>query len=66
MMFDTPIPDLTAFFGERTPEDEAIWSMVEAEFPQEFAKSSFFSPPKPHTRKSDKEWDYFICLHRNR
>ncbi len=56
-VLDTPMPDLRPLFGERTPEDEAVWNMVEAEFPDEFAKSNFFSPPKPHTRKADKQWD---------
>jgi cathepsin A (carboxypeptidase C) len=57
-VLDTPMPDLRPLFGERTPEDEAIWNMVEAEFPREFAQSNFFSPPKPHTRKADKKWDF--------
>jgi cathepsin A (carboxypeptidase C) len=57
-VLDTPMPDLRPLFGERTAEDEAIWNMVEAEFPQEFAQSNFFSPPKPHTRKPDSQWDF--------
>ena len=29
-------------------------------FPESFEKANFFSPPKPHTRKADNEWDHIM------
>jgi cathepsin A (carboxypeptidase C) len=57
-ILENTIPDLRPVFGERTVEDEEIWNMVESAFPHDFASSKFFSPPKPHTRKSDRYWDF--------
>lgn len=43
-----------------TGEARAIWDEVALMFPESFEKASFFSAPKPHTRKPDHEWDHIV------
>lgn len=43
-----------------TGEARAIWDEVAMMFPESFEKAAFFSPPKPHTRKQDSEWDHIV------
>jgi cathepsin A (carboxypeptidase C) len=43
-----------------TSEAKALWDEVALIFPEEVDKASFFSSPKPHTRKHDNEWDFVI------
>ena len=37
-----------------------MWDEVAMMFPESFNKASFFSPPKPHTRRADDEWDHIM------
>ncbi|KAH8752144.1 putative carboxypeptidase Y like protein A [Hyaloscypha finlandica] len=41
-------------------EAKALWDEVAMMFPEAMDKASFFSPPKPHTRKPDSTWDYIV------
>lgn len=41
-------------------EARAVWDEVAMMFPESFEQANFFSTPKPHTRKADKEWDYVM------
>ena len=41
-------------------EAKAIWDEVAMHFPEAMDKASFFSSPKPHTRKPDSTWDYIV------
>jgi cathepsin A (carboxypeptidase C) len=41
-----------------TAEAQEIWDEVAMMFPEDMSKASFFSSPKPHTRKHEKEWDF--------
>jgi cathepsin A (carboxypeptidase C) len=43
-----------------TGEARAVWDEVAMMFPESFEKAAFFSPPKPHTRKPDSEWDHIV------
>jgi len=41
-------------------EAKAIWDEVAMHFPEAMDKATFFSAPKPHTRKPDSSWDYVV------
>ncbi|KAE9379291.1 hypothetical protein N431DRAFT_434295 [Stipitochalara longipes BDJ] len=41
-------------------EAKALWDEVAMMFPEAMDKATFFSPPKPHTRKPDSTWDYVV------
>jgi len=41
-------------------EARALWDEINLIIPGAFYKGSFFSPPKPHTRRPDGEWDYIV------
>jgi len=41
-------------------EAKAVWDDVSMHFPDEMSKATFFSAPKPHTRKPDSTWDYVV------
>jgi len=41
-------------------EAKALWDEVAMMFPDAMDKTTFFSPPKPHTRKPDSTWDYVV------
>jgi len=41
-------------------EAKALWDEVAMMFPEAMDKATFFSPPKPHTRKPDSTWDYIV------
>lgn len=43
-----------------TSEARAIWDEVALHFPEAMDKATFFSSPKPHTRKPDCSWDYVV------
>jgi cathepsin A (carboxypeptidase C) len=43
-----------------TSEAKKIWDEVSMLYPEDMSKASFFSSPKPHTRKPDSAWDHVI------
>jgi len=43
-----------------TSDAEQLWDEITTMFPDSMDKSAFFSPPKPHVRKHDSEWDHII------
>ena len=43
-----------------TSEVKAIWDEVALHFPEAMDKATFFSAPKPNTRKPDSTWDYVV------
>lgn len=43
-----------------TSEVKAVWDEVSMLFPDAMSKATYFSPPKPHTRKPDSTWDYVV------
>ncbi|EKD20552.1 uncharacterized protein L3040_004158 [Drepanopeziza brunnea f. sp. 'multigermtubi'] len=45
---------------EMTAEAKAIWDEVTMYFPEEMEKATFFSAPKPHTKKPDSAWDFVV------
>ncbi|PSN74945.1 hypothetical protein BS50DRAFT_567701 [Corynespora cassiicola Philippines] len=55
-----PLHNLEESLKSLTGEARRIWDEVALMFPESFDKASFFSPPKPHTRKPDHEWDHVV------
>ena len=55
-----PFKDLEKSLKSLTSETRQLWEEMTMMFPESFDKSSFFSSPKPHTRKPDSEWDYIM------
>lgn len=55
-----PLQNLEESLKSLTGEARAIWDEVAMMFPESFEKASFFSQPKPHTRKHDSEWDHVV------
>ncbi|PQE16068.1 Carboxypeptidase Y A protein [Rutstroemia sp. NJR-2017a WRK4] len=51
---------LTESMKEMTSEARAIWDEVAMLFPEAMEAATFFSAPKPHTRKADSTWDYVV------
>ncbi|KAI9048939.1 hypothetical protein LZ554_006789 [Drepanopeziza brunnea f. sp. 'monogermtubi'] len=45
---------------DMTAEAKAIWDEVTMYFPEEMEKATFFSAPKPHTKKPDSAWDFVV------
>ena len=45
---------------EMTSEAKALWDEVSMLFPEAMERASFFSAPKPHTRKPDHTWDHVV------
>lgn len=43
-----------------TEDAKAAWDEVALHFPDAVDKSTFFSSPKPHSRKPDSKWDYVV------
>ncbi|KAN0114848.1 putative carboxypeptidase Y like protein A [Hyaloscypha variabilis] len=41
-------------------EAKALWDEVAMMFPEAMDQATFFSSPKPHTRKPDSAWDYVV------
>jgi cathepsin A (carboxypeptidase C) len=52
--------ELKKAFKGLTAEAEKTWNDISLMFPDSFDASALFSPPKPHTRKPDHEWDHVI------
>lgn len=55
-----PLQKLEESLKSLTSEARATWDEVAMMFPESFEKASFFSSPKPHTRKHDSEWDHIV------
>ena len=51
---------LTDSMKGMTAEAKAIWDDVAMHFPEAMDKASFFSSPKPHTKRPDSKWDYVV------
>ncbi|EXJ59677.1 hypothetical protein A1O7_03823 [Cladophialophora yegresii CBS 114405] len=43
-----------------TEEAAATWDEVAALYPEDMSAASFFSLPKKHTRRPDREWDHIV------
>lgn len=55
-----PLHALEESLKSLTGEARRVWDEVALMFPESFDKASFFSSPKPHTRKADSEWDHVV------
>jgi cathepsin A (carboxypeptidase C) len=55
-----PLHDFEQSLKSLTGEARRIWDEVALMFPESFDKASFFSSPKPHTRRPDHEWDHVV------
>ncbi|KAF1952108.1 carboxypeptidase Y-like protein A [Byssothecium circinans] len=55
-----PLHNLEESLKSLTGEARRVWDEVALMFPESFDKASFFSTPKPHTRKPDHEWDHVV------
>jgi len=51
---------LTKSMKGMTAEVKAVWDEVAMHFPEAMDKASFFSSPKPHTKRPDSKWDYVV------
>lgn len=43
-----------------TAEAKALWNEVQLLVPDAFDRATWFSSPKPHSRKPDHVWDYVV------
>lgn len=57
-LWSKPLHNLEESLKTLTGEARALWDEIAMMFPESFEKASFFSSPKPHTRKADSEWDH--------
>lgn len=55
-----PLHNLQESLKSLTGEARQVWDEVAMMFPEAMDQSSFFSLPKPHTRRHDSEWDHII------
>jgi cathepsin A (carboxypeptidase C) len=55
-----PLQNLEESLKSLTGEARRVWDEVALMFPESFEKSSFFSTPKPHTKRPDHEWDHIV------
>ncbi|KAF1348065.1 carboxypeptidase Y-like protein A [Delphinella strobiligena] len=55
-----PLHNLQESLKTLTGEARQIWDEVAMMFPESMDQTSFFSLPKPHTRKHDSEWDHIM------
>ncbi|KAM3422833.1 Carboxypeptidase [Cercospora zeina] len=53
-----PLQHLQDELKHLTSEAQAVWDEVAMMFPEEMSKASFFSTPKKHSRKHEREWDF--------
>jgi cathepsin A (carboxypeptidase C) len=52
-----PLHNLQDSLKSLTGEARALWDEVSMMFPEAMDKTSFFSPPKKHSRRLDSYWD---------
>ncbi|KAL8715577.1 MAG: hypothetical protein Q9220_000913 [cf. Caloplaca sp. 1 TL-2023] len=55
-----PLHDFRESLKSLTDEARAVWDDVAKMFPKEMDQTSFFSPPKKHSRRPDSHWDHII------
>lgn len=55
-----PLHHLEDALKSLTSEAKELWDEVAMMFPESFEKASFWSTPKPHTRKHDSHWDHVV------
>ncbi|KAF2197250.1 hypothetical protein GQ43DRAFT_216247 [Delitschia confertaspora ATCC 74209] len=55
-----PLHNLEESLKGLTGEARQTWDEVANMFPKDFEQTSFFSSPKPHTRRPDHEWDHVV------
>lgn len=55
-----PLHNLQDSLKSLTGEARQLWDEVAMMFPESMDQASFFSLPKPHTRKHDSEWDHIL------
>ena len=55
-----PLHNLQESLKSLTGEARQIWDEVALMFPEAMDQTSFFSLPKPHSRKHDNEWDHIM------
>jgi cathepsin A (carboxypeptidase C) len=55
-----PLNSLADAMKGMTAEAKEIWDDVALHFPEAMDAASFFSAPKPSTRKPDSKWDYIV------
>src|SRR2546429_6478069 len=58
--FSNPLHTLSESLKGLTSDAKALWEDIVMMFPEDMDKASFVSPPKPHTRKHDNEWDFVV------
>lgn len=55
-----PLKVLEESFKSLSSEARAAWDEVTALLPEAMDQLTFFSAPKKHSRRPDKEWDYIV------
>jgi cathepsin A (carboxypeptidase C) len=53
-----PLENLQHELKHLTEEARAIWDEVALMYPDAMSQASFFSLPKPHTKRPDSHWDF--------
>ena len=53
-----PLESLQHELKHLTEEARTLWDEVALMFPESMSQASFFSLPKPHTKKPDGHWDF--------
>jgi hypothetical protein len=46
--------------SDASRETKALWNDLQLSLPDSFDQSSWFSKPKPHSRKPNSAWDYVV------
>ncbi|KZF24094.1 carboxypeptidase Y-like protein A [Xylona heveae TC161] len=55
-----PLHSLQDSLKSLSAEARAAWDEVSALFPEAIEQATFFSSPKPHSRRPDHEWDFVM------
>jgi cathepsin A (carboxypeptidase C) len=55
-----PLANLAESMKKMPAEAKALWDEMTLMFPEQMSQASFFSSPKPSTRRKDSEWDYVV------
>jgi cathepsin A (carboxypeptidase C) len=55
-----PLHHLYESMKDIPAEAKAVWDEVAMHFPEAMDKATFFSSPKPHTKRPDSTWDYVV------
>lgn len=55
-----PLRNLQESLKSLTGDARAVWDEVAQMFPQEMDRTTFFSPPKKHSRRPDDFWHHII------